>query len=176
MLDAQGIKPNARDRPRKGAPQTIEKLVGAAAGVFQSGQPVTVIPFDGEDKVTREYAGEVFGSVCSELRDDNHRQLWGLSPMPLRTGATDADIVARGQKMNSRFVLVGRAGVEAPGLPPTFTVRLLGTRTGEMVWKETYELSKHDGDEVGEKISAEITKRLAEAPVPPPPPVPTPEK
>ena len=174
MLDAQGIKPSARDR--RGLPAAIEKLVGSAAGMLQSGQPVTIIPFDGEDKVTREYASKVFESVGGELQDDEHHLLWGISPLPLKPTATDADIVARGMKMKSRFVLLGRAGIEAPGLPPTFTVRLLSTRTGEMVWKETYELSKHDGDDVGEKIAAELKKRLAAPTTPTPPPATLPEK
>ncbi len=172
MLDASGIKPSARDRERK-KNGTIESLVGAAAETLQAGRPVTVVPFDGEDKVTRDYAGEVFGAVCAELRDDN-RQLWGLSPLPLRAAATDADIVARGAKMKSRFVLTGRAGVMAPGLAPAFTVRLFNTHTGEMVWKETYELSKQDGDDVGDLIVAEIKKRLAAPAVPTPPPAPAP--
>lgn len=176
MLDSQWIKPSARDRQHKGAPAALEKLVGAAAEALQANRAVTLITFDGEDKVTREYAGEVFGSVCAELQDEDHRQLWALSPLPLKPGITEAEVAARVMKIKSRFALTGHAGVEAPGLPPTFTIRLFATRTGEMIWKETYELSKHDGDDVGEKIATEVKKRLAELPVPPPPPVPAPEK
>ena len=174
MLDANGIKPSARDRERK-KPGALESLVGAAAETLQAGRPVTVVPFDGEDKVSRDYAGEVFGAVCAELREDN-RQLWGISPLPLRANATETDIVARGLKMRSRFVLTGSAGVAAPGLAPAFTVRLFATRTGELIWKETYELAKHDGNDLGELIAEEVKKRLAVPASPPPPPAPSPAK
>jgi TolB-like protein len=170
MLDASGIKPSARDRERKKV-GALESLVGGAVETIQAGRPVTVVPFEGEDKETRDYASEVFGAVCADLRDDNH-QLWGISPLPFRPNATDADIVARGLKMKSRFVLTGRASVAAPGLASAFTVRLFNTHTGELVWKETYELTKHDGDDVGELVVAEIRKRLAAPAAPVPPPVP----
>jgi hypothetical protein len=172
MLDANGIKPSARDREKK-VGSRLEALVGAAAEAVQAGRPVTLVTFDGEDKVTNDYAGAVFGAVCSELQDDG-RQLWGLSPIPFRPTATDAEIVARGVKMKSRFVLTGRAGVMAPGLAPAFMARLFATRTGELVWKETYELSNHDADDVAELINAEVRKRLASPAAPPPPPVPAP--
>lgn len=171
MLDASGIRPGPKDRERKGAAGVLRSLVGAAVDTAQAARPVTVVPFDGDNDATREYAGDVFGTVCSELRDEQ-RQLWGMSTRPLRANSPDAEIVARGVKMNSRFVLTGRAGAPAPGLPPAFTVRLFSTRSGEMVWKETYELAKSDSVDVGSLIVEEIKKRLAETAVPASPPAP----
>lgn len=171
MLDAAGIKPGPRDRERKAAGKA-EQMVGAAAEFIQAGRPVTLITFSGDDDKTSAYASDVFGQVCSELMDDG-KQRWALSPIPLKPDAADAQIVARGVRMKSRFVLTAHAGTAA-GLAPAFTVRLFAVRSGELVWKETYEIAKHDADDVGDLVVAELEKRL-KAP-PEPPPVPPPEK
>jgi hypothetical protein len=171
MLEANRIK--ARDRDRKGPDKTgenIESAIDAAAGFIQGGRPVTLITFSGEGNAGSNYASDVFGRVCSKLMDDG-KQSWGLSPIPLKPDAIDAQIVARGVRMKSRFVLTGHAGATAPGLPVAFTIRLFSTHSGEIVWKETYELEKHAADDVGDLISAEVKKRLA-APAAPPPPKP----
>jgi hypothetical protein len=169
MLDAAGIKASPRDRQQK-AGDKMESLIGAAADALQARQPVTLITFTGEGPHS-DYASDVFGRVCSELMDGG-RPSWGLSPIPLATDAADAQIVARGVRMRSRFVLTAHAGVAAPGLPAAFTVRLFSTLTGEMVWKETYELEKHEAAEVADLIAAEVRHRLKlpAAPMPPAPP------
>jgi hypothetical protein len=171
MLEASRIK--ARDREKKGGDKLgnqVESALDAAAGFIQGGRPVTLITFSG-DGTASGYAGEVFGQVCSELQQEGGRQLWALSPIPLKPDAVDAQIVARGVRMKSRFVLTGHAGVAAPGLPAAFTIRLFSTVSGELVWKESYDLEKQDADDVAELIAAEVKKRLA-APVAPPPPAP----
>jgi hypothetical protein len=175
MLEASGIRPGPKDRPPKGPAGALRSLVGGAVETAQSARPVTVIPFDGENDATREYAGDVFGTVCSELRDED-RQLWVMSTRSLRPTAPDAEIIARGVKSNSRFVLAGRAAAPAAGVPPVFTVRLFDTRGGALVWKESYELGQTEAGDAGTLIVEEIKKRLAEPVAPPAVTPPTPGK
>jgi hypothetical protein len=173
MLDATRIK--ARDRERRGNDKSgdkIESLVEDAAGFIQGGRPVTLITFSGEGGPGSAYASEVFGQVCSELQQDGGKPLWGLSPIPLKPDAIDAQIVARGARMKSRFVLTGHASAATTDLPAVFVIRLFSTLSGEMIWKETYELDKHDADNVADLIAAEVKKRLETPPPPAPPPTP----
>jgi hypothetical protein len=172
MLEANRIK--ARDRDRKGvnkAGDNMESVLDAAAGFIQGGRPVTLITFSGDAGPGSSYASEVFGQVCAELQQEGGKQLWSLSPIPLKPDALDAQIVARGIRMKSRFVLTGHASAATKDLPAVFVIRLFATLSGEMVWKETYELEKQDADDVAELIVAEVKKRL-EAPAAPPPPAP----
>lgn len=171
MLDAAGIKAGSRDRERKPGGGTMESIVGAVAEGIQSGRPLTLVTFSGDEGAAASYASEAFGSVCSELMQEGHDR-WGLSPIPLKPDAPDAQIVARGVRMKSRFVLTGHAGVLVPGLPAALMVRLFATRSGELVWKQTYEMDKQDADDVGELIAAELEKRLKVPPAPPAVPAP----
>ena len=173
VLDAKRIKASGRDRDNK-LPPAIEKLVGGVANAIQSGRPVALVTFDGDGRIGTEYAREVFGAVCGDLQDGGV-PLWGLSPIPLKPNATDAEVLARGHKMKSRFVLVAHAGAPTQGMPPMLTVRLFGTRTGELVWKESYEIAKRNADDVAGLIAAEVRKFLAEGAAPNPPPPPTPQ-
>ncbi len=158
-------------RPRRNmdtAAAAIESVVGAAAEALQSGRPVALVAFSGEGDKAGEYASDVFDEVCSLLQKDGKPQ-WGLSPLPLKPDATDADVVGRGLRMKSRFVLTGHVGTPIPGLAGAFTARLFDVGTGQMVWKETFESAANESATVAQRIATEITKRL-EPPAPPPPP------
>ena len=141
------------------APAAIESLVDAAAGAIQSGRPVTMVPFDGDDEAEENVADQVFEEVCKLLQKDD-KPLWGVSPMPLKADAPEAEAISRGQHMKSRFVLSAHAGVTAPGLPSGFTVRLFDVNRNELVWKETFVLADEPAT-VAKRIADEVTKRLA---------------
>jgi hypothetical protein len=161
---------------REGAAAAIQSLVTAAAEVAQAGRPIALVPFSGEDEAKRALADDVFEEVCELLQQDG-KPLWGVNPFPLPPGASDSEVVSRGLRMKSRYVLVGHVGVAAPGLPAGFTVRLFEVHRTEMVWKETFALTEEPAT-IARLISEEMTKRLAApapAPaVPPAPPAPTP--
>ena len=157
---------------RQDAAAAIQNLIGTAAEAIQSGRPVTVVPFSGDDEVEDNMAEKVFDTVCDLLRHDD-KPLWAVSPLPLAPNTPDADAIGRGQRMNSRFVLAAHAGATAPGLPPGFTVRLFEVSRNEMVWKETFALTE-DPAAVAQRIADEVTKRLAPPPPTPPDPAPTP--
>jgi hypothetical protein len=159
---------------REGAAAAIQSLVTAAAEVAQAGRPVALVPFSGEDDAQRSLADDIFEHVCELLQQDG-KPLWGVNPFPLPTGASDSEAISRGQRMKSRFVLVGHAGVAAPGLPAGFTVRLFDVARNQMVWKETFALTD-EPETVARLIAEEVTKRLGpSAPtIPVPPPAPTP--
>jgi hypothetical protein len=153
---------NAGNEGHDQAAKVIETLVGAAAEVAQSGRPVALVPFSGDDEAQENAASKIFDEVCELLQKDDKPQ-WGVSPLPLKPDAPDAEAISRGQRMKSRFVLSGHAGVTAPGLPPGFTVRLFDVGKNELVWKETFGLAD-DPDTVAQRIAAEVEKRLAPAP------------
>ncbi len=167
LLDAAGLTTRAKEKKAKSG-SGLGDLVDVAAGALQSGRPVTLVTFAGDNPESSAYASEVFGGITAQLQHEGRPQ-WGLSPLPLKADAADDDIVDRGTRMKSRFVLTGRAGVLVPDTPPAFTIRLFATRTGELVWKETYELAQHDADDVADLIIAEVRKRVATPPVPVPP-------
>lgn len=160
-------------RPPKGrdkAAAMIESLVGATAAAIQSGRPVTLIPFSGEGDTGENYADKVFADVCDLLQQDGQPQ-WGVSPLPLNPDANDAEAIARGRQMKSRFVLAGHAGTPLPGMTSVFTIRLFEIGKGELVWKETFETGTHDAATVARRIAEEVNRRI-EPPPPAPPPTP----
>jgi hypothetical protein len=161
--------PNRSKRAKDRVAGAIGSLVGTAAETLQTGRPVALITFSGEGEQNGDYAEEVFGEVCTQLEKDGKPQ-WGLSPLPLKPDAPDAEVVSRGLRMKSRFVLTGHAGVLLPGTAPAFAVRLFDVATNQLVWKETFETAKNEPDTVAQRIAAEVIKRLESAP--PPMPVP----
>jgi TolB-like protein len=153
------------------AAAAIESLVGAAAEAIQSGRPVALIPFDGEDDAGETLADGVFDGVCELLKQED-KPLWGVSPLPLKPDAIDAEVIGRGLRMKSRFVLTGHAGKPIPGQASVFTARLFETGKGELVWKETFETGANDADRIARRIADEVTKRLETVPPPAPPATP----
>ena len=123
VVAAAGTKVANQDHSQASA--ALENLVGTAAEFVQSGRPVTLVPFTGDTDQEENLAGDVFGKVCELLHKDGKPQ-WGLSPLPLKPDASDGEVIGRGQRMKSRFVLTAHVGVAAPGLPAGFTVRLFG--------------------------------------------------
>ena len=153
-------------RPPKGkdkAAAMIESLVGATAAAIQSGRPVTLIPFSGHGDTAENYADKVFADLCDLLQQDG-QPLWGVSPLPLNPDANDAEAIARGRQMKSRFVLAGHVGTPLPGQTAIFTVRLFEIGKGELIWKETFETGTHDAATVARRIAEEVNKRLESAP------------
>lgn len=150
------------------ASAAIESLVGAAADAIQSGRPVTLIPFSGEGDTGEDYSDKVFDAVCELLQKDGKPQ-WGVSPLPLPPDAPEAQVIARGFRMKSRFVLTGHVAKPIPGLATVFTVRLFETRKSELVWKETFETGTTDAATTAQRIAEEVNKRLELAPPAPPP-------
>lgn len=152
------------------AAAAIQSLVGAAADALQSGRPVTLLPFSGDGDAGDTLADGVFDSLCELLQKDG-QPLWGVSPLPLQPDAPETEIVGRGLRMKSPFVLTGQVSAPTPGLATVFTARLFDTGKGELVWKETFETGKHDAATIARHIADEVTKRL-EPPPPAPPPTP----
>lgn len=149
----------------------IESLVGAAADAIQSGRPVALIPFHGADGAGESLADGVFDDVCELLQKDGKPQ-WGVSPLPLKPDAIDAEIIGRGLRMKSRFVLTGQVGTPVPGLAAVFTARLFETGKGELVWQETFATGTHDAATIARRIADEVNKRLEPVSPPAPPPAP----
>ena len=83
--------------------------------------------------------------------------------LPLKPDASDGEVISRGQRMKSRFVLVAHAGVAAAGLPSGFTVRLFDVTRNELVWKETFVLTDEPAT-LARRIADEVNKRLAPVP------------
>jgi hypothetical protein len=159
--------PEGKDK----AAVAIESLIGAAADAFQSGRPVTLIPFSGEGDADEDYSDKVFEEVCELLQMDG-KPRWGISPLPLKPDAPEAEAIGRGLRMKSRFVLTGHVGTPIPGQATVFTVRLFDSGKGELVWKETFETGTNDAATTARRIAEEVNKRLDTVPPPAPPPVP----
>lgn len=153
--------PEGKDK----AAATIESLVGAAADAIQSGRPVALIPFSGEGGAGRDYSDEVFGNVCELLQKDGKPQ-WGVSPLPLQPDAPEAEVIGRGLRMKSRFVLTGHVGTPIPGLATVFTIRLFETGKGALVWKETFAIGTNEAAAAARRIADEVNQRLGSAPPP----------
>ncbi|HRG55242.1 MAG TPA: hypothetical protein PLG56_04325, partial [Lacunisphaera sp.] len=109
------------------------------------------------------YADKVFADLCDLLQQDG-QPLWGVSPLPLNPDANDAEAIARGRQMKSRFVLAGHVGTPLPGQTAIFTVRLFEIGKGELIWKETFETGTHDAATVARRIAEEVNKRLESEP------------
>ena len=159
--------PEGKDK----ASAAIESLVGAAAEAIQSGRPVALIPFSGDDDAGETLADGVFDGICELLKQDD-KPLWGVSPLPLKPDAPESEVIARGLRMKSRFVLTGQVGKPIPGLATVFTARLFETGKGELVWKETFETGTNDAATIARRVADEVNKRLESAPPPAPPPAP----
>lgn len=159
--------PEGKDK----ASAAIESLVGAAADAIQSGRPVALVPFSGEGAAGEDYSDKVFDEVCELLQQDGKPQ-WGVSPLPLQPDAPEAEVIGRGLRMKSRFVLTGHVGTPIPGLATVFTVRLFETGKGELVWQETFETGKSDAATTARRIADEVNQRLESVPLPAPPPIP----
>ena len=153
--------PEGKDK----ASAAIESLVGAAAEAIQAGRPVTLIPFSGEGDAGEDYSDKVFDDVCELLQKDG-KPRWGVSPLPLNSGAPEAEVIGRGIRMKSRFVLTGHAGTPLPSQATVFTVRLFETGQGELVWKETFEIGTTDAATTARRITDEVNQRLEPAPPP----------
>lgn len=158
-LAAAARAPEGKDK----AAVAIESLIGAAADAIQSGRPVALIPFSGEGDAGEDYSDKVFEGVCELLQKDGKPQ-WGVSPLPLKPDAPETEIIGRGLRMKSRFVLTGHVGTPLPGLATVFTVRLLDSGKGELVWKETFETATIDAATTARRIAEEVNKRLDSAP------------
>ncbi len=159
--------PEGKDK----AAAAIESLVGAAADAIQSGRPVTLIPFSGDGDAGETLADGVFDDICELLKQED-KPLWGVSPLPLKPDAPESEIIGRGLRMKSRFVLTGHVGAPVPGLATVFTARLFEAAKGELVWKETFETATHDAATIARRIADEVKKRLEAVPPPAPPPIP----
>lgn len=146
----------------------IESLVGAAADAIQSGRPVALIPFSGEGKTGEALADGVFDDL-GELLKQEDKPLWGISPLPLKPDAPEAEIIERGLRMKSRFVLTGHVGTPIPGLATVFTARLFDTGKGELVWKENFDTGTNDEPTIAHRIAEEVKRRLNPTPPAPPP-------
>ncbi len=153
------------------ASAAIESLVGAAAEAIQSGRPVALIPFHGEDDAGETLADGVFDGVCELLKQDD-KPLWGVSPLPLKPGAIDAEIIGRGLRMKSRFVLTAGVVRPTPDQAPVLTARLFETASGGLVWQETFATGPNDAATIARRIADEVIKRLDTVPPPAPPPTP----
>lgn len=159
--------PEGKDK----AAVAIESLVGAAAEAIQSGRPVALIPFHGDDDAGETFADGVFNDVCELLKQED-KSLWGVSPLPLKPDAPDSEVIGRGLRMKSRFVLAGHVGTPIPGQAAVFTARLFETGKGELVWKETFETATNDAATIARRIAAEVKQRLETVSPPAPPPTP----
>lgn len=153
--------PEGKDK----AAAAIESLVGAAADAIQSGRPVALIPFSGEGGTGEEYSDKVFDAVCELLQKDGKPQ-WGVSPLPLQPDAPEAEVIGRGLRMKSRFVLTGHVGTPIPGPGTVFTIRLFETGKGGLVWQETFAIGTADAATTARRIADEVNERLGSAPPP----------
>ena len=159
--------PEGKDK----AAVVIESLVGAAADAIQSGRPVALIPFHGADDAGETLADGVFDAVCELLQQDGKPQ-WGVSPLPLKPDAPDSEVVSRGVRMKSRFVLTGHVGAPIPGQAAVFTARLFETGKGELVWQENFATGTNDTATIAQRMADEVKQRLTTVSPPAPPPTP----
>jgi len=145
------ITANLPDKKDGSASDQIKSLVGAAAHALQTGRPLAVVTFGG-DEPGWGYAGDVFTETYKLLQPGGHV---GLSPVPLEADDDDDEALARGTKLESQFVLTGFAKRAAPGEPLLFTAKLYHVKQRTVIWSETFDPAKLD--------AATIARRVAEA-------------
>jgi TolB-like protein len=141
------------------AAKVIESIVGATAEAVQSGRTLALITFDGADDPAKTYASTAFSRISKLLPvgEDTHVS---LSPIPLKTDATDADILDRGTRLESKFVLAGFARAAIPGHPATFTAKLFDVKQHRQIWTETYDTAQVEAGAAAEKISEAVKKQI----------------
>jgi TolB-like protein len=123
-----------------------------------AGKPLVVIPFGSAtaEDAAEKFAGNVFASLYGQLvltRGDDV----ALSAEPFATTA-DADLVARGRKLEAEFVL--SAAVSGEGADRALAVRLLQVSDGAVRWTESYSLAGAEPTAVAEKIAAAVIRTL----------------
>jgi hypothetical protein len=170
MLDAAGIKPSAKDREKK-AGDAIASLVNAAAEGLQGGRAIAAVTFSGEGPGAGEYAGKVFEHTFQKLSVGRRV---ALSPFPFDTEPADTDILERGLRLKSRFVLTGYAKAAADQAT-VFTAKIYDVKTRAVIWSGTYDPAKTDAKETANMIVAELQRQTRPLLAPPNAPAP-PEK
>ncbi|HWA27844.1 MAG TPA: TIR domain-containing protein [Lacunisphaera sp.] len=149
----ENIKPDLRGRQDVPSADSIKSLVGAAVNAFQAGRPLAVVTFGAEGDGAEAFAGHVFTEMF-KLWSIGEGQV-SLSPLPLDPDDDDDDVLARGTKLDSQFVLTGLVQRTEAGTPLRLTVKLYQVKSRSVVWSETFEPSQGD--------PATIARRIVEA-------------
>jgi len=142
---------------RSSASETIKSLVGTAASVLQAGRPVALITFSGSGDGAEAYAESIFDQAYQALLKKGDRTV-ALSPVPLDVGDDDDDVLARGTKLESKFVLTGAARRPAPGQPLVFTAKLYSVKQRTVVWTETYDAAQIDATTAAKRLTEAVAK------------------
>jgi TolB-like protein len=135
--------------------KTIKSLVAAATDALQTGRPLAIVKFNGSSDETTAYAKSLFGHLFKLLQQNAGGKV-SVSPLPLEPDSDDDEALARGTRLESRFVLTGFAQQPAPGQPLTFTAKLYDVKLRTVVWAETYEAVPADADATARRIADAI--------------------
>jgi hypothetical protein len=158
---ALGAAGQPGDSAGKDVGSTIASLVSAAAEGLQSGRPLALVTFSGDDE---KYADHAFAKVIDLLPPMGESTITGLSPLPLKADATDADSLDRGTRLQSKFVLTGQVRTAAAGQTPQFTAKLYDVKQRTLIWTETYDTAQVDFETAAQRVVAAVKSRVTAAP------------
>ena len=140
----------------------IESALGAAAEVLQSGRPLAVIKFSGEGDRGETLADDVFKRFLKFLKAEDNLEA-SASPIRLKADATDSEIIDRGQRLKSQFVLSGFTRAATADHPLSFTAKLYDVKLAKLIWTESYDSPPADGMTIAQRLAIEVEKRTAPA-------------
>ena len=140
----------------------IEAAIGAAAEALQAGRPLAVIKFSSEGDHAGTLSDDVFNQLMKSLNEEDNLEA-SISPVPLKADATDAEIIDRGNRLKSQFVLSGFSRAATADRAPGFTAKLYDVKLAKLIWTETYDAPPNDAAAITRQLSIELEKRTASA-------------
>jgi TolB-like protein len=143
------------------AADSIKSLVNAATDALQTGRPLAMVNFGGSGKEAAAYAESIFDQTIRLLQEKAEDKI-SVSPLPL-DGDNDDEVLARGLRLETQFVLTGTARRLASGASLTFTAKLYDVKQRTVVWTETYDAAQTDAATVAQHLAAAAGPRALPA-------------
>jgi TolB-like protein len=152
----------APDTPTPGGGvDKIKSLVGAAADALQTGRPLAVVNFTGGSDDGTAYAETVFGNLIKILTQAADGKV-SVSPIALDADFDDDDALARGTRLESKYVLTGLVQHPA-GQPPKFTAKLYDVKLRTVVWAESYDAAPGTAAALAQHLADAVLPRAVPA-------------
>ena len=162
-IETATATPATPDAPGKSAgADKLKALIGAATDALQTGRPLALVKFSGTGDGAEAYADGLFAHLFSTLQEKADGQV-SVSPLPLDTGDDDDDILARGTRLESKFVLFGAVQHPAGTATFTFTAKLYDVKRRTVVWAETYDAAPAEAEATARRLAEALQARALPA-------------
>ena len=143
-------------------PDKLSALIGAATAALQTGRPLALVKFGGTGDGAEAYADQLFGDLFAALQPKASDQV-SVSAQPLDADEDDDDILARGTRLDSKFVLTGTVRHPPDHPAPVFIAKLYDVKLRTVVWTETYDAPAADAQATAQRLADALQARALPA-------------